>query len=50
MTADAVDILAPGGTVASALPGYERREQQLDMARAVQSAFEDCRHLLVEAG
>lgn len=50
MTATAADILAPGGPVASALGNYERRRQQLEMAEAVSSAFDDCEHLLVEAG
>ncbi|MFP4052653.1 MAG: ATP-dependent DNA helicase [Phycisphaerae bacterium] len=44
------DILAPDGLVAAALPGYEHRPQQLEMAQAVHAAFEDCEHLLVEAG
>ena len=50
MSRAAADILAPGGPVAAALPNYERRDQQLEMARAVEAAFDDCRHLLVEAG
>ena len=29
------DILAPDGLVAKRLGGYERRDEQLDMARAV---------------
>ena len=31
----AVGLLAPGGAVGAALPGYEHRPQQLEMARAV---------------
>ena len=50
MTPTALAILAPGGPVASALSNYERREEQLAMAEAVQSAFSDREHLLVEAG
>jgi len=46
----AVDILAAGGPVAASLPNYERRNEQLAMARAVESAFADNEHLLVEAG
>ncbi|MCC6464246.1 MAG: helicase [Planctomycetes bacterium] len=43
-------ILGPGGLIAQKLGGYEERPQQLAMARAVESAFEQDRHLLVEAG
>lgn len=44
------DILGPGGLIARRLPGYESRPEQLDMASAVERAFEESRHLLVEAG
>lgn len=44
------DILAPGGLVARALAGYERRDEQLEMARGVGEAFEAREHLIVEAG
>ena len=44
------DILAPGGLVARALAGYEQRDEQLEMARAVGKAFEAREHLIVEAG
>ncbi len=50
MTARAAELLAPGGKIAAALTGYERRDQQLAMADAVQDAFEAPRHLLAEAG
>ncbi|MDP7636099.1 MAG: helicase, partial [Phycisphaerae bacterium] len=50
MTPSADDILAPGGLVADNLPNYERRGEQLEMARAVGAAFTDHEHLLVEAG
>ena len=50
MTARAVELLRPGGPVAAALTGYERRPQQLAMAEAVEEAFRDRNHLLVEAG
>ena len=43
-------VLAPDGLVAKRLPGYEHRAEQLQMARAVDAAFEGGRHLLVEAG
>ena len=42
--------LAPDGLVASALPDYERRPQQLEMLAAVTSAFNDATVLTVEAG
>lgn len=45
------DILGPAGAVARRLGDrYEPRPQQLEMARAVQDAFRDEHHLLVEAG
>ncbi len=50
MTPAAEKILAPGGPIASALDNYERREEQLTMACAVEAAFADSEHLMVEAG
>lgn len=44
------DILGSGGLVARRLNGYEHRPEQLQMAAAVERAFEQGRHLLVEAG
>ncbi len=44
------DILGPGGLVASAMPGYERRDEQLEMARAVAAAMAKPEHLVAEAG
>jgi ATP-dependent DNA helicase DinG len=44
------DFFAPGGVLSrSALP-YEFRRGQLEMAQAVERAFTDNRHLIVEAG
>jgi len=44
------EFFAPGGVLArSALP-YEFRRGQLEMAQAVERAFQDNRHLIVEAG
>src|SRR5947209_291081 len=43
-------ILGPDGLIASRLPRYESRPQQLEMARAVEEAIADGRHLMVEAG
>ena len=39
-----------GGAIGRAFAGYERREQQVKMAGAVQRAFAAKRHLVVEAG
>jgi Rad3-related DNA helicase/REP element-mobilizing transposase RayT len=45
------DILGPDGAIARRLADkYEHRPQQLEMAAAVESAFTDGHHLLVEAG
>jgi ATP-dependent DNA helicase DinG len=43
-------ILGPDGQIASALPDYEERPQQIDMLRAVARAFNDGEVLTVEAG
>jgi ATP-dependent DNA helicase DinG len=45
------NILGPDGSIARRLGNkYEHRPQQLEMATAVASAFEEGHHLLVEAG
>jgi ATP-dependent DNA helicase DinG len=46
----AVAALGPDGPLARALPGYESRPGQLEMARAVAAALAEDRILLVEAG
>jgi len=43
-------LLSPEGNVARRLPGYEVRPQQLEMAAAVERAFEEGHNLIVEAG
>jgi ATP-dependent DNA helicase DinG len=43
-------LLAPEGPIARRLPGFEVRPQQLDLARAVERALEQKRHLIAEAG
>lgn len=48
--AAAAGLLAPGGPISAALPGYEHRPQQLAMADAVARAFNDSGVLTVEAG
>jgi len=50
MSLSVKDILAPGGLVSASLDNYEDRPEQLEMALAVQRAFEARRHLLAEAG
>src|SRR5882724_5527411 len=45
------NILGPGGAIARRLgTAYEHRPQQLEMAAAVERAFTEQHHLLVEAG
>ena len=44
------DILAAGGLIAEHLDGYEHREEQCEMARAVAGAMADGEHILAEAG
>ena len=44
------NILKPGGAMSRAFAQYEFRVQQVEMARAVASAFNKDHHLLVEAG
>lgn len=43
-------ILGPGGALSGALPSYEHRPSQLEMANAVARALEKKRFLLAEAG
>lgn len=43
-------ILGPNGTIARRLPGYESRDEQVAMARAVARAIDAGGPLLVEAG
>lgn len=43
-------VLGEGGALAGALPGYEWRPQQLEMAHAVEKALAQKRFLLAEAG
>ena len=44
------DLFAPGGPFARNIPAYEQRPQQVRMVELVAQAFNDGRHLLVEAG
>ncbi|WP_375742293.1 ATP-dependent DNA helicase [Corallococcus interemptor] len=43
-------LLGPGGALEEALPAYEHRPEQLQMARAVERAFAEGSYLLAEAG
>ncbi|MFN2168529.1 MAG: exonuclease domain-containing protein, partial [Anaerolineae bacterium] len=43
-------FLEPDGPLARAFAGYEHRQPQVDMLRAVADAFNDADHLLIEAG
>ena len=45
-----LEVFGPEGLIARAHPDYEYRPGQIEMARAVMRAFEDKRHLIVEAG
>src|SRR6266496_3978238 len=44
------EVFGPDGLIAQAHPEYEHRPGQIQMARAVMRAFEEKRHLIVEAG
>ena len=44
------EVFGPEGLIAQAHPEYEYRPGQITMARAVMRAFEQNRHLIVEAG
>lgn len=44
------EVFGPQGLISQAHPEYEYRPGQVEMARAVMRAFEDRRHLIVEAG
>jgi ATP-dependent DNA helicase DinG len=43
-------FFGPGGLLSKTHPAYEFRRGQLDMAKAVEQALEENRHLIVEAG
>src|SRR3954453_3108418 len=43
-------IFGPDGQIATTHPEYEHRPGQVEMAEAVLRAFEERRHLIVEAG
>ncbi len=43
-------MLEPGGVFSEIFPGYEHREQQVEMLQAVALAFNQGHHLMAEAG
>src|SRR5499433_1179726 len=45
-----LEVFGPEGLIARAHPEYEFRPGQIEMAQAVMRAFEEKRHLIVEAG
>jgi hypothetical protein len=44
------ELLGEAGPIAQRLPGYERREEQIDCAEAIEQALAAKRHIVVEAG
>lgn len=44
------EVFGPDGLISQAHPDYEHRSGQIQMASAVMRAFEERRHLIVEAG
>src|SRR6202051_899372 len=44
------DFFAPGGILSRSTLAFEHRRGQYEMARAIESAFKEKRHLIVEAG
>src|SRR6266498_5204831 len=44
------EVFGPSGLIAQGHPEYEYRPGQIQMARAIMRAFEQRRHLIVEAG
>jgi ATP-dependent DNA helicase DinG len=44
------DFFAPGGLLSQSSLAFEHRKGQYEMARAIENAFKEKRHLIVEAG
>src|SRR6202043_2304733 len=44
------DFFAPGGILSQSSLAFEHRRGQYEMARSIEKAFKDKRHLIVEAG
>ena len=49
-TIDIDEVFSPGGSLSSSFTDYERRPEQVAMAKAVSEAFLKSQHLAVEAG
>ena len=47
---DIDEILGADGSIARRLPNFEVRQEQIQMARAVEHAVSEKKHLIVEAG
>jgi len=47
---EAAELLGPNGPLAKALPGYEERPEQIEMAQRTGEALTAGKHLLVEGG
>lgn len=47
---DVDGLLGPGGPIARRLPDFEARPQQVALAKAVETALRERRHLIAEAG
>jgi ATP-dependent DNA helicase DinG len=43
-------VLGPGGVISQKLPGFERRDQQLEMAELIERVVEDGGDAVIEAG
>ncbi len=50
MTLSVNDVLADDGYISRRLPGYELRQEQLEMSSAVANAIQNGEHLVAEAG
>lgn len=49
-TEEIAKIFGPNGRFAEKIEGYEYRAQQMEMAKAVASSFNESKHLFIEAG
>jgi len=49
-TDEVTAIIDEGGALSQAIPNFDRRPQQIEMARAVTDAFNRGQHILIEAG
>ena len=47
---DVESLLGTRGALSAAMPGFELRPQQVELARAVETALREGEHLVAEAG